>query len=216
MDSALYFSWQHDVRAVEFTSNSILLSMSNNDNSDISYGTGPTSGLVVSLDFSNPDNWTATLLRNYTDPSDLIYSVAEGVFQILDSGNVFLGYGSVPEMKEFTSAGAVVMTAKFGALGLAHSYTAFKKSWVGNPTWKPKVKVNGTALFMSWNGATEYDQWVVLAGKSPDMMTPLATVMREGFETNVSLTNVESASWVKAIAYGKGVALKESDSVQVL
>jgi hypothetical protein len=215
MDSALRFSWQHDVRAVDFRSDSMLLSMSNNHNSDISHGTGPTSGLVVSLDFSNPDNWTATLLRSYTDPSDTIYSDVEGTFQTLENGNVLQGYGLVPEMKEFTSDGNVIMTAKFGTLGSAHSNTVLKKKWVGCPTWKPKIKVNGSALFMSWNGATEYDQWVVLAGKSPDMMAQLVTVGREGFETNVSLANIESASWVRAVAYGKGVALKYSDPVQV-
>lgn len=215
MDPTLHFSWQHDVRAVDIKSNSILLTMSNNDNSDISYGTGPTSGLLVSLDFSNPHNWTATLLRNYTDPSDEVYSVAEGMYQTLDNGNVFIGYGSIPEMKEFTAEGSVVATAKFGVAGLAHSYTAFKKQWIGRPTWKPKAKINGSSLFMSWNGATEYDHWVVLAGASPEQMTPLEMVAKQGFETNTSLEKVAKGSWVKAIAFGKGGGLGESEPVQV-
>ncbi|KAH8895244.1 hypothetical protein GQ53DRAFT_641933, partial [Thozetella sp. PMI_491] len=127
MDSALHFSWQHDVRAAKFSSDAILLTMSNNANSDISYGADPTSGLLVSLDFSDSQNWTAALLHNYTGSSGLIYSVAEGIYETLNNDNVFLGYGSIPEMKEFTAGGSVVTTAKFGVLGLSHSYTAFKK-----------------------------------------------------------------------------------------
>lgn len=53
-----------------------------------------------------------------------------------------------------------------------------------------------TAVYMSWNGSTEYDSWTVYGGDSAKILTLLATVPRNGLETrftigNTSLVQVE-------------------------
>ena len=37
--------------------------------------------------------------------------------------------------------------------------------------------------YASWNGATEFTRWQLLAGTSPDKLKPVATVRRQDFET---------------------------------
>ena len=41
------------------------------------------------------------------------------------------------------------------------SYRASKHAWVGEPLEDPKVKFEDGRFYVSWNGATEVDHWVL-------------------------------------------------------
>jgi hypothetical protein len=70
------------------------------------------------------------------------------------------------------------------------SYRAFTGDWAGHPTDKPAVALRanpsrGTAVYVSWNGATEVATWRVLAGRHPSSLAEVATQPRNGFETMI-------------------------------
>jgi hypothetical protein len=68
------------------------------------------------------------------------------------------------------------------------SYRAFRFPWNGHPPDAPAVAVEHrpegkVAIYASWNGATEVESWEVVSGPGPDLLAPLVSVPREGFET---------------------------------
>lgn len=107
-------------------------------------------------------------------------SVAEGSAQVLPSGNMLVGWGSVPEVTEFNHAGDPIWHMHFGPpqrFGELLSYRVAKAEWVGEPATAPKLVVFGTSCgsastdntdaaasidytaYVSWNGATEVATW---------------------------------------------------------
>jgi hypothetical protein len=135
---------------------------------------------------------TASLLYNVTDPNEALYTLTQGSFQFLGAAghsNIFIGYGNIPVVKEYNSDGAVVLSARFGVMKVAEAYRVFKHPWVGTPHWKPAVVVEtdstGSMVYMSWNGATEYDSWALYSVPSPSStdLTLLGMQRRDGLET---------------------------------
>lgn len=206
------FCYQHDVRAIpEQPSNEtscITLHMHDNHNSPIENGTVPSSGKSLQVDLTSKH---VTLNQRYLNTSGPIYSTAQGNYQPLSNGNVFIGHGWIPVMEEFSHSGAILTTIQFGAaeprpgggfLSPAKptlSYRAFKQPWIGCPKTKPDVVAESTAdgasVYVSWNGATEVEAWEIYGGNSTSL-TCLKTVWKEGFETVI---NVESLEYVQVV-----------------
>ncbi|KAH9933878.1 uncharacterized protein B0H18DRAFT_604028 [Fomitopsis serialis] len=92
---------------------------------------------------------------------------------------------------------------------LIENYRALKTTtWHGYPQSVPDVAFNGSAVWASWNGATEVAEWEVLAGSHPNVLLPAAVKSKAGFETEIA---IEPAHYVRARAYNaKGVVLGES------
>ncbi|TKA23542.1 hypothetical protein B0A50_07120 [Salinomyces thailandicus] len=155
------FCYQHDIRAYPthqeqqpggHNSNTSLLTlhMHDNANSPIENNTNPTNGKTLHLDLTTK---TATLHQTYLNTSGPIFSTAQGNYQALPNGNVFLGHGWIPVLEEFTSKGEILSTIQFGLaeeregggfyslLKPTLSYRAFKQRWVGCPLTKPDVVV---------------------------------------------------------------------------
>jgi hypothetical protein len=131
------------------------------------------------------DAMKATLLREYVSP-DRILATSQGNAQLLPDGNVFVGWGSEPFVSEFSGDGEVLFDARFPPE--CESYRAFRFPWSGHPTGAPAVAVEHrtegkVTIYASWNGATEVASWEVVSGPGPDLMAPLGSVPREGFET---------------------------------
>ena len=59
---------------------------------------------------------------------------------------------------------------------------------------------DSTAVFASWNGATEVASWRVLAGPSPASLTPQATMPDSGFESSVTYPNTYPEHKVEYVA----------------
>ncbi|KAK4546296.1 hypothetical protein LTR36_001973 [Oleoguttula mirabilis] len=197
------FCYQHNIRAIpeqpSSNTSSITLHMHDNHNSPIENGTVPSSGKSLQVDLGTKH---VTLNQRYLNASGPIYSTAQGNYQPLPDGNVFIGHGWIPVLEEFSHSGEILTTIQFGAaeqrpaggfnpsLKPTLSYRAFKQPWVGCPKTKPVVVAesssNGTTVYVSWNGATEVEAWEVYGGNATDL-TCLKTVLKEGFETAVEV-----------------------------
>jgi len=75
----------------------------------------------------------------------------------------------------------------------------------------PEDKVT---LYASWNGATEVEQWEVLAGPTLDRLEPVGSVPRTGFETAIAVRTGDALVGVRALD-GAGGALGTSRAVNI-
>ncbi|KAI1379373.1 ASST-domain-containing protein [Hypoxylon crocopeplum] len=191
LDDRLSFSYQHDARIRHEAGTTVQISIFDNANSEIVSGINQTKGILMTVD---TEKMKATVDQEYVDPQDAIYAFSQGNLQQLDDGNVIMGYGSTPKIREFNPNGSTVMTAQFGpGDGLIFSYRAYRLPWVGRPKSPPSVFAcldkagNGTQVYMSWLGATEHQVWEVFAGASNSSLALAARVGRTGFETVTSI-----------------------------
>ncbi|KAI6913147.1 hypothetical protein KC318_g1538 [Hortaea werneckii] len=170
------FCYQHDIRAFpkqpSQTNTSVIeLHMHDNANSPIENNTIPTSGksLVVDLSAKN-----VTLQTQYLNTSGPIYATAQGNYQPLPNGNVFLGHGWIPIFEEFSPEGEILSTIQFGHAGTlppeeaggyeslprsetALSYRAFKQEWIGCPRTKPDVVVERQQQQQQWTRESHWE-----------------------------------------------------------
>jgi hypothetical protein len=192
-----------------------LISLFNNDNSAVVSHVNQSTGILLSVD---ERTMTASLVQEFADPDDVIYSVSQGNTEMLPSGNVVLGYGSVPTLKEFDPNGEVVLSVSWGKAEGVQSYRDYKAEWVGKPSTRPDVFAcktdNGTEIYMSWNGATEHKTWTVFAGTVNGSLSAVRSVNKTGFETMMAVA--VSVTFVKVEASGEGIQVGNSDTVRVL
>jgi Arylsulfotransferase (ASST) len=142
--------------------------------------------IVLELD---EERMRATLVREYTHP-DKQYADAAGNVQVLENGNMFIGWGRALIFSEFSKDGELLFDARLGSPN--RSYRYFRFPWSGHPTDRPAAVAERTSeeevrVYASWNGATEVSSWEVLAGPRPDQIEPLGSVPRIGFETALSV-----------------------------
>ena len=148
---------------------------------------------------------------------------------------MLLGYGSIPKLKEYDGDGNVVLRGQFGNNPYAaNAYRIFKFPWEATPHWDPIVFVNRTSeytadVFMSWNGATGYDNWAIFSvppetstlqegqlllnyGRNgPETSCKLLLVHeRNGFETHAPLENVDAKFIIAVARYGEKTLGKSS------
>ncbi len=147
-------------------------------------------GLLLSLD---PKAGTATLVAQFTHPKP-ISSGSQGDIQGLPGGDFFVGWGPVPYVSEFNSAGQLLFDAHMSSH--YQSYRAYRFPWAGLPAEAPAVAVAAAAastsgaagaldVYASWNGATQVASWRVLGGSSAKALVPVAAAPRAGFETTI-------------------------------
>ncbi|KAJ5448478.1 hypothetical protein N7445_003299 [Penicillium cf. griseofulvum] len=199
--AATDFSWQHDARWVGPNRISLFDNAAyNNDNlSSVSRG------MVIDLDMKARQ---AALVQSFEHPHDIM-AVSQGNLQLLDTGNVLVGWGHSAAFTEFSPEGEVVCDVHFGAsafftFGRVVSYRVFKFDWVGNPLTTPDTAITPESVFVSWNGATEVAGWRVEALDGENLrnmtFTAVGQVPRDGFETEIPLTSdVDSFFRVRAI-----------------
>ncbi|KAI1750526.1 Arylsulfotransferase-domain-containing protein [Xylaria castorea] len=158
---------------------------------------GYSRGLLVQLDTANR---TAALLRAYHDPANPRTTVSQGSMQVTED-RVVLGYGWLPFITEFARDGSVLCDVELAPWvaarwGLVNTYRAFKtRDWVGRPAEPPSVYVHpaDARVFVSWNGATEVERWVLQGAEWADLPSKTETetegfvdlddVRKESFET---------------------------------
>ncbi|MDX6467289.1 MAG: hypothetical protein QOI27_2329 [Gaiellaceae bacterium] len=177
------FAFQHDPRAHPGG----LVSLFDNGAASTDTAIEPTSrAIVLALDTGA---MKATLVEAIPNPHGSL-TTAMGNMQLLADGGWFVGWGTTPELSEFSHGGALRFDASF--VGGAMNYRAFRSAWTGAPLGRPDVAVSGNAdgtldVFASWNGATEVSHWQFLGGSAADALGTLRTVPRSGFETTVRL-----------------------------
>ena len=153
-------------------------------------------GIVVELD---EDAMTATLVREYTHPDELLAATQANV-QVLPNGNVFIGWGSKSVFSEFSRDGELLFDA---SLATKQSYRTFRFPWSGQPSDDPAMVAergpgDKVRVYASWNGATEVATWEVLAGPGSERLKPVRSAPREGFETTITVRTTEPYIGVRA------------------
>jgi hypothetical protein len=172
-------------------------------------------GVRLAID---PLRHTATLVRAYPHPGNPIVSDSQGNMQTLPDRGIVIGWGSVPSVTELGPGGQLLLDAHLPP-GYS-SYRAFRFPWDGHPLAPPQASArllaarDATAVFASWNGATEVNSWRVLAGSAPNALTPRATMPDSGFESSVTLPDPYGYVAVQALG-ASGALLGSSPVVKV-
>ncbi|CBF85715.1 hypothetical protein AN1864.2 [Aspergillus nidulans FGSC A4] len=215
IDDRAAFSWQHDIRIYNQTEEGFAMSLFNNANTPTNE-VAATTGLSFDVDMINRKVHTRRILN---DTDDVIHSVSQGSYQLLseETQHVLLGYGSIAQVKEYDADNKEVLTVKFGEDNAVASYRGYKCQWKATPFWKPALVVRRTGpdsifVYMSWNGATEYDNWAVYSSTYSDGSDPKfeATVERTGFESSIELHGLPSG-FLQVIARKGDIPLGSSD-----
>jgi hypothetical protein len=172
-------AWQHDAqRQADGTITTF------DNNADEPARGKESRGLQVRLDEAAK---TATFVRQWTHPKAQL-SPSQANMQVLPNGNVFIGWGgTATNVTEFSRGGSVRFEARFTNRAV-ESYRGYKAPWSGQPTSPPKAVARrsgkGTAVRVSWNGATTVASWRMVGGASADgPLVPRASGPRAGFET---------------------------------
>lgn len=164
-------------------------------------------GLKIDLETDESVARATTLFRH----PDNVFARSEGSMQKLDNGNVLVGYGSTAIYSEFDAGGSLLCDAHFAPAAHTESgshdadeeavqtYRVYKGSWVAQPKQPPRVVIDEDMLYVSWNGATEVETWVVEARtgagtgvgrtRGAGAYTSLGHFRHEAFETQVQKTN---------------------------
>ncbi len=154
--------------------------------------------MVVAID---PRAKTDTLLAQYEHPGALS-SASQGNVELLENGDVFVGWGSEPYFSEFSAGGALLFDAHMR--GSYQSYRTYRSGWTGTPTEAPAIAAaaqpaGAVTVYASWNGDTRTASWRVLGGPSPQQLAPVAGAERSGFETAISTPGPERFLAVQAL-----------------
>lgn len=170
-----------------------------------------TQGLIFSLDLEKK---TSTLIQDFTDPSEPLYAESQGALALLPNGNVLMGYGQIPVVKEYGPDGQVRMSVQFGDLnGTQSSYRAYRLEWEGVPAADPVVFVEKGTAYISWNGATSVKRWDVYEGSTAHNLKFTHSVKKTGFETEASIKI--TTHFVKVVAVTRDHGKRHSAVVSV-
>ncbi|KAJ5608241.1 hypothetical protein N7537_004860 [Penicillium hordei] len=216
--TTVYFAWQHDIRVNNEIDESLILSLMNNDALE-NRDKGPSTGLVIYVDLVNKKVWR---IHELTNPMDRVVSATQGSFQFLPCpGTEHMCWMS--EESEYDGDGNVVLRGQFGNNAFeANAYRIFKFRWKATPHWNPVLFVNHTTeyttdVYMSWNGATDYDNWAIFSVSSETSTLqegkPLLVHKRDGFETHVTLENV-NANFIFTVARNHEKTLGKSSTAR--
>ncbi len=172
-------------------------------------------GIIIAV---NPTAKTDTLVGEYEHPTPLAAG-SQGSVQMLENGNLLIGWGAEPYVSEYTASGALVFDARLPKG--AQSYRSYRFPWTGTPTNTPAVAAAAnsgatppaTTVYASWNGATMVAAWQVLAGASAKALAPVANASKSGFETSISAPGKPAYVAVQALGTG-GEVLGTSPTIK--
>lgn len=194
------FSRQHDIRCTGQNGTHTQVTMLDNaKGQDKQEPTWDWSrGLQINVDEVNKK---ASLAAYYDHPykdhakEKRRYAPRRGNMQLLDNGNVFMGWSERALQSEHAPDGALLMEAVFKADWIG-SYRNYKFPFVGRPATKPDVHAKAqfedeelykdlrTKVYVSWNGDTEVRTWELWGSRNGnDTMEKLDQRTRMGFET---------------------------------
>ncbi|KAB8205222.1 ASST-domain-containing protein [Aspergillus parasiticus] len=194
------FCYQHDPRFESQTEDKITIHFHNNENADFTSETVMTTGMTIALDMKTK---IVTLVDKLWDAEQPVYAESQGSYQNLTNGHVLMQHGAVPKLEEYDENGALVMRAWFGYHGGTKTYRGYRFPWVGKPRTKPDVAACSSegkmVVYVSWNGATDVQEWKVLGGSEEGKMKKVTMVPRNGFETRIAVDEVVEKVVVEAV-----------------
>jgi hypothetical protein len=194
------FCYQHDVRFESQSPDRVTLSMHNNDNTEFTSHTSLTTGLVLDIELQGSKE--VTLVSQMWDADEPVYANSQGSYQSLGNGHVLQDHGATPKIEEYDENGTVVMRARFGYDNTMQTYRTYRYPWVGRPSTKPDVVAclsskGKTAVYVSWNGATDVQSWAVYSESKLETKAP-----RNGFETTILVDGLSDGNAVTVEAVG--------------
>ena len=177
------FAWQHDARRQSDGTLTIF------DNEGAPHAGPQSRAIVLAIDEQHK---RARLERQFLHPLALQAS-SLGSVQVLPNGNVFVGWGAEPFVSEFSPSGELLFDARLGS-GYS-GYRAFRFPWEAAGEGLPTIAAarqgaHATNLWVSWNGDTQVQKWLVLGGAQTGALTPLGTYPRSGFETAIRINGL--------------------------
>lgn len=180
------FSWQHDARMQNDGTITLF-----DDGAGLYKSEKESRGLRLRLNYKTH---RATLVHAWTHSPPLL-TFSQGNVQVLPDGNKFIDFGSDPYFAEFDQSGKQVFSINFPKP--LQTYRAYRHPWWGQPLTPPSIATattpHGTRIYASWNGATVFTSWRVLAGPTNDTssMTQVGQFGKSSFETTM---------WVRSTA----------------
>lgn len=214
--AATDFSWQHDARWRSANSITLLNNNANGEEDSVRESVG----LFIDLDIPARQ---ATVRTTYVHPQGFM-ATSQGNIQVLDTGNVFVGWGHSAAFTEYTPEGEIVCDVHFGAsayytFGRIVSYRSFKGDWIGNPNTLPDAAIADGSVFVSWNGATEVATWCLEAwdGESLDNLTftTVDEVERTGFETQIPFPHSITSYFRVSAMNAEGEVLGTTETLSI-
>ena len=192
----MVFSRQHNIRYRGQNDTHLLVSMLDNAKGiDPQPATWDFSrGLLIAID---EKNMRAAVERHYDHPygnRGSGYAPRRGNYQLLPSGNIFMGWSERAIQSEHTPDGELIWEATLQVDWMG-SYRSYKfDGFVGKPVELPSAvsrayssdnATTTTTVHVSWNGATEVALWRLYRTSSDGEMrrSLVAAVDKLGFET---------------------------------
>jgi EmrB/QacA subfamily drug resistance transporter len=194
------FQWQHDVSLL---GKSEVTLFDDNCCQITGAGTylapnGPSRAIELRL---NQTTRTASLVRQFTHGDSA--AAYMGSIQVLPNGNVFVGWGELPYLSEYSASGKVLLDGTFPAPDISYRATE-TEHWVGLPLTSPSAAARrrggATTVYASWNGATQVRSWRVLAGSAAGTLSVAATRADSGFQTAIPVSGSYRVVKVQALS----------------
>jgi hypothetical protein len=199
-------AYQHDAQVLANGTISVF------DNGGVPKVHSQSRGLILSVD---PRRKTDTVVAQYEHASPLSAG-SQGSMQVLEGGNVFIGWGAQPYFTEFNAQGQLLFDAHMH--GTYQSYRSYRVAWAGEPHSAPAIASSAAlgkapvTIYASWNGDTQTASWRVLAGPSAQQLTPVASAARTGFETAIATPSAQRYAAVQALS-ATGAVLGTSPTI---
>lgn len=205
------FAWQHNAQPEAGQPNTIRIF----DNESNGASVQPQSRVIdVHVD---PQAKTATLVDQVVHPNGGISAASQGNAQRLPDGHLFVGWGATGRFSEFDSGGNLLLD---GSVPSGYdTYRAYRSPWVGTPDTAPtavasRVDADNVDVEAIWNGATQVDRWVVLAGKNPHGLKQVGSAGWNGLDTTIDAHTGQP--YVQVVALNdSGRVIGRSQAVQV-
>lgn len=190
-----WFRYQHDARLLSNESGILTLSLFDNGRTVLKQARPFSRGLVLTVDERAR---TASVRAQYHHPATPRKVPLAGSMRVLDNGNVLVGWGSTGCLAEYTADNRPVLEACLWDRPRPGFYRVHKTAaWRGRPRTRPAIAAfspaaaAGTAVHLSWNGATEVARWAVYGSANATgadaRWQALGAHARAGFETTVVL-----------------------------
>ena len=143
----------------------------------------------------DPQQGRADLVQAIEHP-DGLSTPSQGNSQQLPGGDVFVGWGRLGRLSEFSADGRLLFDATLPP-GY-DSYRAYRCTWSGDPSSNPTASArrDGPAVAdeATWNGATDIVRWRVLAGPDRGTLEPAGSFAWSGLDTTAHIPT--RGSWV--------------------
>lgn len=201
------FGYQHHAQFVSENSTHTVLSFFDNGFNGFTHVNDISTGHFIVINHSTGE---ATSVNNWGCPTKKggVTVGSQGSLQVLDSGNVHIGWGEWPWFSEHTQDGTVVQFGKMptGRIRDYMHYRSGKYNWTGLPIVNPALwtyaldKESNMVMYSSWNGATEVDTWNYYVADHVDGPWTLAgNAKKDGFETAWQYTTVRNWTYAEAL-----------------